>query len=500
MRPSDKIYLFAGDSLTEGLYGESYVARISRRLGSGERGLSGQTVNAGRGCDTVRSLLDRIDGPLQDHQPDWLVLAVGANDVWLPWLASRSLGWWLWLRYRQLRWGQRPTEDLDHFAAAYRDLIDKGRQTGARVLACTASPLGERLSSPANRRLARLNGTIKHVAVDHHVPVADVWQTFVQAYASLPKPSGYLPGEWLFVWLNRRRLAGNTPDELAKRRRLHLTFDGIHLNSRGADLWANTILDALALAQATGAARAPAVFRQLGLPCFDLGSVQVCYSPGWEARARDVAHLLALAYGRMATLTGTQPRICLAVLNSVHWRQAGGPAGYPSPSARWEDRWSAVYVPDTYDEAYLWKAHLPETVSAWDAWPEPWSGLGQAARATVVADLVAVREMVTLFLQALQVAPADRALRRMLAAYLTEVVIHSLPGEGYGHLAGVWDYWGQVLAQAHQEEGQMRLQARDLFREYGASLVSSFAGPVPKLTQRAAAALRAGVPALDDTE
>ena len=39
-------------------------------------------------------------------------------------------------------------------------------------------------------------------------------------------------------------------DALARRRKLHLTYDGIHLNSRGADLWAVTVLQALARAEA----------------------------------------------------------------------------------------------------------------------------------------------------------------------------------------------------------------------------------------------------------
>ena len=43
-------------------------------------------------------------------------------------------------------------------------------------LVCTATPVGENLSSAVNRRLARLNGVIKHVAAECLVPVADVWQ------------------------------------------------------------------------------------------------------------------------------------------------------------------------------------------------------------------------------------------------------------------------------------------------------------------------------------
>lgn len=249
--PTD-IYLFAGDSWTEGSYGESYVDRIAESLYQGWAGLSGQAVNAGQPADMIQSLNSRLGPLLGTYQPQWVILAVGASDVLTPWLSSHSAGWWLWRQYRRVGAGQRPTTDLDQFAATYRALIDQARAAGSQVLVCTASPMGERISSPPNRLMARANGVIKKVAADRGVPVADVWQAFVEAYAVLPKPSRRIPGEWLFTWTDRARLRSTSPDQLSSRRRLLLTFDGLHLNSRGADLWAATILRALALAQRDG--------------------------------------------------------------------------------------------------------------------------------------------------------------------------------------------------------------------------------------------------------
>jgi lysophospholipase L1-like esterase len=246
----ETVYLCAGDSITEGIYGESYVERLAQALHRGQAGLHGAVVNAGRGGDTVKSLLARIDEPLQRYQPEWVILAIGGNDVWLPWLSSHSLGWRLWFLYRRIKWGQAPTADLDQFAAAYRALIDRCQTlAGAQVVVCTVSPMGEQLSSPLNRHLARLNGVIKHVAVDCEVPVADVWQAFVEQLALLLHPSSYAAREWLFVMMDRGRIRNTSPDEISRRRHLSLTFDGTHLNSRGADLWAATILKALAWAQ-----------------------------------------------------------------------------------------------------------------------------------------------------------------------------------------------------------------------------------------------------------
>jgi lysophospholipase L1-like esterase len=151
---------------------------------------------------------------------------------------------------RRIQFNQVPTTDMDQFAALYRALIDKAMYlAGARVLACTTSGSGERLSSPSNRQIARLNGVIKRVAADRGVPVADVWQAFVDELAPMPQPSTYVAGELLFTLMDRQRLRTASPDEISQRRRLHLTFDGLHLNSRGADLWAQTILAALTQAR-----------------------------------------------------------------------------------------------------------------------------------------------------------------------------------------------------------------------------------------------------------
>lgn len=503
MSSETKVFLFAGDSLTEGVYGVSYVDRVAAALSRGEYGLQGQAVNAGRSGETVASLLARIDGLIEQHRPEWLVLAVGCNDVWLPWLSDHSLGWRAWLGLRRLRTGQRPTTDLDKFAATYRTLIDKAQHAGVRVVACATSPIGERLSSAVNSRMARLNGVIKHVAADRQVPVADVWQASLEALALLPNRSGYVSAEWLFAWLDRRRFRTTGADEMAERRRLHLTFDGVHLNSRGADLWAATVLDTLARAQQRGtgpgspdgrqaaaqeptsgrdaAQRAvlPALARHLDLPCFLEGALPVCCSPGREARAGDVGRLLAGAYGHLSTLTGISPRAYVAVLSPVHWNHSPCPAAYPAPAALWDGSGGAVFVADAYDVGFLRGLHLPEMVAAWTSWPPDLADVGELARATALADLLAIEELATLFMSELRVAPSDPALAGLLAAYLTLVVLRRSRAKGAARLSGLWTAWGEMLAQAGLVEGQIRLQARDLYAEHGEGLVAWFTSRQP---------------------
>ncbi|MEJ2734109.1 MAG: GDSL-type esterase/lipase family protein [Anaerolineae bacterium] len=484
------VYLFAGDSLTEGGYGESYVERAAKALYTGRHGLRGEVVNAGRRGDTATALLRRIDRSLRRHQPLWVILAIGSNDVWYPWLSSHSAGWWLWLQYRQLRRGQSPATDLDQFATTYRALIDRARQVRAKVLACTVSPLGERLSSPVNGRVARLNGVIKHVAADCQVPVADVWQAFVNELASLPSRSGYLSAEWLFAWSDRRRLQKAHPDEVAERRRLHLTFDGIHLNSRGADLWAETVVQALAQAQGTSGASLSNLARQWYLPCFEHGPLEVCCTSGWEVRARDLARLMGHAYRSLAVRTGAHPRLRLAVLNDVYWRQSACPRPYPKPTALWDGQSGSVFVPEAYEEAFLRDARVPEAVAAWSSWPEDLASLGEPAKATALADLLGIEELAHLFLCELQVAPADPDLNRLLTAYLAQVVLHALEDDG-ASMAAMWNAWGDALARAGDEEGRVRLQAKTLYEERGEDLIPLLTGRLAAIEKQVALSLRA---------
>lgn len=490
------VYLFAGDSLTEGVYGESYVERVGKVLSRGQHGLSGEVVNAGREGDTVTALLHRIDEPLRRYRPDWVILAVGSNDVWFPWLSGHSVGWWFWLQVRRLKFGQSPATDLDQLAAAYRALIDRVRQAGARVLICTVAPLGEKLSSPVNRRVARLNGVIKHVAADSRVPVADVWQASVNRLAAQPSRSGYLAGEWLFAWSDRRRLLKASPDEVAQRRRLHLTFDGIHLNSRGADLWAETILAALAQAQSKARVPLPGLARQWDMPCFRRRALQVCYAPGWEVRAQDLARLLAGAFDSLAVRTGAHPTVHLAVLNRVQWNQSGSPRPYPTPTALWDGETGTVLVPDAYDDQFQRDLHLPEAIAAWSSWPPDLVHLGEPARATALADLLAVQELARLFLHQLRVAPADPVLNRLLTAYLTQVVLHAPERGGRARsvaaMTALWNAWGEVLARSGVDEGRVRLQAKALFDEHGEGLVPSFTGRSASIEEQLAASLTGG--------
>jgi hypothetical protein len=72
------------------------------------------------------------------------------------------------------------------------------------------------------------------------------------------------------------------------------------------------------------------------------------------------------------------------------------------------------------------------------------------------------------------VAPSDPVLSQLLSSYLTQVVLDAI--DGSGGLARLWNVWGQGLARAGAEDGQVRMQAKALYDEHGEGLISSFTG------------------------
>jgi hypothetical protein len=150
-------------------------------------------------------------------------------------------------------------------------------------------------------------------------------------------------------------------------------------------------------------------------------------------------------------------------------------------------------MPDTYPIPFLRDLYLPETVSTWYRWPPALAEVGEPARITALADLLAVRELARLFVSELQVAPSDPALCDLLATYLAEVVLHGREDEGAAEMAALWDAWGEILATDNVAEGQLRLQARTLYNTHGDGLVESFVGRATTPGEEVSAALVAGM-------
>ena len=117
--------LFIGDSITdadrnpqgEGLFdalGKGYVSQVDALLGTVYYRHGIRVVNKGVSGHTVRDLKARWQQDVLDHQPDWLAIKIGINDVWrqfdLPQMKEIHVG-------------------LQEYELTLNELIDRARPT-----------------------------------------------------------------------------------------------------------------------------------------------------------------------------------------------------------------------------------------------------------------------------------------------------------------------------------------------------------------------------------
>lgn len=193
LKSGDKIVFF-GDSITQADPG--YVSFIADMLGSLYPELNVEVINKGIGGNTVRNLLDRVQDDVIAEGPDWVSVSIGINDC---------------------NFGPNGIAPPD-FENSLEQLIKllKAR-TGATVVLCTPSVIGEDPDGEGNQRLKAYVEAAERVAERHQLLVAPIHDAFIRSL---------------------RRAKGSTDKSL-------FTTDGIHMNSAGNTLFGTTWLKTL---------------------------------------------------------------------------------------------------------------------------------------------------------------------------------------------------------------------------------------------------------------
>jgi lysophospholipase L1-like esterase len=219
---------FVGDSLTAGVPGSSYLAVLHQRL-------PGHTlVNLGWPNDTVISLHRRMT-QLRFVEPfDLAFLWVGINDV------GKHASWFHGA-YSVLR-RRRRARHLDEFRACYRDTLAHLGRAAGRVVAVAPLFKGEDLGSTLNCQVAVFAQAVEELPrEDGQAEFLDLRPAFAARLAGRPI-SGYLPRDPLNVIWDALTLRTDAQvDRRSRQRGLHLTLDGLHLNSAGAEMVAEAL-------------------------------------------------------------------------------------------------------------------------------------------------------------------------------------------------------------------------------------------------------------------
>jgi len=188
-----------GDSITQAADG--YVSVMAALVGARypERGI--QIINAGVGGHKAPDMRMRLRGDVIAHQPDWVTINVGINDVWHG-LDSRGTG----------------GVPLDAYEADVDAMVTTLQQeTRAQIVLVTPTVIGEDVDAEANKILT----------------------IYVAAMQGVARRRGTLlaPTHADFLVTLRAGQAANPA--------FRLTTDGVHLNAVGNARMALTILETL---------------------------------------------------------------------------------------------------------------------------------------------------------------------------------------------------------------------------------------------------------------
>jgi lysophospholipase L1-like esterase len=115
-----------------------------------------------------------------------------------------------------------------------------------RVVAVSTALKGEDVASPCNRELEALSKVVQELAShDEGTEYLDVRAILIEELAG-QRISSYLPSTVIRVALDALTLRSDEQvDRKSAERGLHLTLDGIHLNSAGAQLVADCFIAAI---------------------------------------------------------------------------------------------------------------------------------------------------------------------------------------------------------------------------------------------------------------
>jgi lysophospholipase L1-like esterase len=199
LRQGDRIVFF-GDSITEqGVKPQGYVSLIREALTSRYPDLDIEVIGAGISGNKVTDLENRLVRDVLQKKPTQVVIYIGINDVWhwnLPNLKGTT---------------------KEKFESGLREIIARIQYSGADVILCTPSVIGEkRDSSNAQDPMLKEYAAIsKKVAKDLSIQICDlqkVFQDYLLLHNTENKESGIL------------------------------TTDGVHLNDEGNKLVAQELL------------------------------------------------------------------------------------------------------------------------------------------------------------------------------------------------------------------------------------------------------------------
>jgi len=169
---------FIGDSITDcgrrqdpaGL-GQGYVSVIRNLLAAHRPNCPVEIINRGVGGDRVVDLAARWDEDVLAVAPAWLSISIGINDVW-----------------RAVTPGmEADAVPLDRFIAVYRELLEKTRGDGIRLVLMEPTLVGDDPAGEGNRLLAGYVKAVGQMARDFEAILVPTHAAFLRLRRERPE-------------------------------------------------------------------------------------------------------------------------------------------------------------------------------------------------------------------------------------------------------------------------------------------------------------------------
>jgi len=229
--------LFIGNGIIRGTIGVDYISFLAFKYPHW------QIENAGVNGDTLTKISQRLIKKLNTNAAyDAIVFEAGYNDIILPSFAHKGFLFRQTLKKLQEK-GYNPLISPTDFENSYRAIIGHVQATcRAKVILTTMGCINENLQSELNAKRMIFNNIIRQVAKDFNCALADVSVKFDKILKQ-QQTRDYLMEDFFNTtyldWLRTKFLNG--ADTLSRKRNLHLTINGMHLNSRGAEIFMKQI-------------------------------------------------------------------------------------------------------------------------------------------------------------------------------------------------------------------------------------------------------------------
>lgn len=205
-----------GDSLTEGRPGVSFYNLLKLQYPH----ISFD--NLGNPSETIKSLFTRLEKtPLQSSY-DLLFLWVGVNDVYSKLLKVQA---------------QPVTKDHIEFEEYCLKVLEKAHTASKNVVLVSPALVGEDLQNHSNNEVKELTSVMESIALKSGNVYFVNMQNLFKEHLEHLDCSSFINTSVMRVLLDV--LFYKNPlriDKLSQKRGLHVTMDGVHLNSKGADI------------------------------------------------------------------------------------------------------------------------------------------------------------------------------------------------------------------------------------------------------------------------